>query len=528
MSAHSIPERIDTRDENLDLLLQVISLLPNAVHIKNSAHVWVELNQAFAELMGYSREELIGKTSFDVMPDHSAEVSWAQDDEVLRNRGSNRNVKIITNHKGESRWVEAQKCYFQSPSGNEYIIGVLTDLSEIKDREAKLIEARERALHTTRARATFLANMGSDIRDPMKSISKQISTIQKTNLTPYQSEIVNKMSRSGDTLFRIIDDIMDYSAIDAGLMQIAYQPFNPNWLVEHLASMLGITAREKRLDLIVSTDPDLPDFVRGDATRISQVLMNVAENSLKYTQRGYVHMAVSGRSTSTASDLVFTVTDTGPGIPDNILNEITGDFQDVANEPHQRQGVSGLGLSLCYKLVHLMGGHLEINSRIGKGTEIRIRLKLPVDKKRAPEKKPLELNGMLGQCKILIVDDVRANFDALQKKLKRIGLSADYAKSARVAANKLSTAYKAGAPYTIIFLDYLMPDVDGLLFANSIAQNPQFSSIEIIAMSSVNDPEVEECFSSSNLATYITKPITQGELETTIKAISVRETLKFG
>lgn len=528
MSAQTVQEIVDIRDENLDLLRQVISLLPNAVHIKNSAHVWVELNQAFADAIGYSREEMIGKTSFDVMPDHSAELSWAQDDEVLRSRGSNRNVKKITNHKGESRWVEAQKCYFQSAAGNEYVIGVLTDLTELKDREQKLVEARERAIHTAKARASFLANMGGDIQDPMKSISELIGTLKKTQLTPYQMEVVNKMSRSGDTLFRIIDDIMDYSAIEAGLMNISHQPFNPNWLVENLASTLGITARDKRLDLIVSTDPNLPDFLRGDANRITQVLMNITENALKFTKKGYVHLSVSGRSTGTASDLIFTVSDTGPGIPEHILNEINGDFQDVLSEPHQREGVSGLGLSLCYKLVHLMGGQLDINSRAGKGTEIRIRLKLPVDRKRVPEQASLNISAMQSQCRILVVDDLRANFDALKKKLAHFGLTADYAKSARVAANKLSTAYKSGAPYTIVFLDYLMPEVDGLLFANSIAQNPQYANVEIIALSSVNDKEVEECFTSFNLATYMTKPITQGELETAIRAISVRETLKLG
>ena len=527
MNMQVTSEPIDTKDENLDLLMKVISLLPNAVHIKNSEHVWVEVNESFAEMMGYTREELIGKTSFDVMPDHHAEVSWAQDDEVLKTGGSNRNIKTLTNHKGESRWVEAQKCYFRSASGKEYVIGVLTDLSELKERERQLLDAREKAILATQARASFLANMGGDIKGPMKTISQMAQTLKKTRLTNYQTEILGKLERSGDKLFRIIDDIVDYSTIDAGLMKIAYQPFGPNWLVEHLASILGPTAREKRLDLIVSTDPNLPDFVRGDAARITQVLTNLAENALKFTERGYVHIAVSGRATSTAADLVFSVTDTGPGIPEDKLKDVTSDFQDATSNPDRRNGVSGLGLSLCRKLVHLMGGQVEVNSRMGKGTVIRFQLKLPVDKKRAPERPPLNVNNLLPHCKILVVDDLRANFDALQNKLKHIGLSADYAKSARVAANRLSSAFTSGSPYTLVIVDYLMPDVDGLLFANSIAQNPHYSNIEIIALSSVNDPEVEECFTSKNMATYLSKPITQGELETAIKAVSVRETLKL-
>lgn len=528
MNVQQKPQSSDLTEENLDLLLQVISLLPNAVHIKNSHHVWIEVNDAFAKMMGYAREEMIGKTSFDVLSEHHAEVSWAQDDEVLRSRGSNRNVKRLTNHKGESHWVEAQKCYFQSAAGNEYVIGVLTDLTELKEREAQLLEAKEKSALATKARATFLANMGDDIRDPMQNVSKMAQTLMKTRLTSYQSEILGKLDRSGKKLFRIIDDIMDFSTIDAGLMKIEYKPFNPNGLVERLAKELGVSAREKRLDLIVSTDPNLPDFVRGDTTRIAQVLMNLADNALKYTPKGYVHISVSGRSTSTAAELIFAVTDTGPGIPKAKLEEVAGDFQDVSNDPDRRNGVSGLGLSLCRKLVRLMGGQIEINSRLGKGTDIRFRLRLPVDKKRAPEKKPLILGSLLSHSKILIVDDHRANFDALQRKLGHIGLSADYAQSARGAASKLSSAHTSGEPYTLLFLDYLMPEVDGLLFANSIANNPNYSNIEIIALSSVNDPEVEECFTSANLATYLTKPFTQTDLETAIEAITVRETLKFG
>ena len=369
--------------------------------------------------------------------------------------------------------------------------------------------------------------MGDDIKGPMKDISSLLKTLKKTRLTPYQTEILDKMERADDKLFRIIDDIMDYSTIDAGLMKFKQHAFSPNQLVEHLVCSLGGFARDKRLDLIVSTDPSLPDYVRGDAARITQVIMNAAENAIKYTKRGYVHIGVTGRSTSKASELVFTVRDTGPGIPENTITDVSGTFQDVSRDPERQNGVSGLGLSLCRKLMQLMGGAFEIDSRIGKGTEIRIKIRLPVENRRAPEKASLNISAALPHCKILIVDDHRANFDALHLKLKHLGLSADYAKSARIAAKKMSGAFSSGRPYTLIFLDYLMPDVDGLLFANSIAQNPHYSNVEIIALSSVNDAEVEECFTSSNLATYLCKPITENHLETAIKAIAVRETLKL-
>ena len=515
-----------TGEDNLALLMQIISLLPNAVHIKTSDHIWVEMNDAFATLMGYTREEMIGKTSFDVMPRDEAELAVAQDDEVLRSRGSNRNIKQLKNHKGETRWVEAQKCYFKSASGKEYVIGVLTDLTELKQREADLVEARERAQSATRARAVFLANMGSDIRDPMNRISKMARELRDSPLDHHQLDVLGKLERSGNRLFRIIDDIMDYSRIDAGLMSISNNRFNPNKLVENLAASLGPTARDKRLDLIVSIDPNLPEFVHGDRARIKQVLMNLTENALKYTSKGHVHISVGGRVLDDTATLAFTVKDSGPGIPPDKLKDVMADLLETTHVAPERRGVSGLGLSLCRRLAHLMGGRLDISSRMGKGTDIRLTLTVGLET-NVVSMKPVQASiEPVARNRILIVDDIRANYDALRTQLKRLGMTAEYAANARVAARKLASAFTEGLPYSLVLVDYLMPEVDGLLFVNSIARNQNYADTEIIVLSSVNDTEVEECFTSTGLATYLCKPVHSKDLELAIKGVALRQSLK--
>ena len=504
----------------LDLLKPVLSLLPNPVYIKDRSHKWVEVNAAFCELMGYDRNQLIGKSDFDICPDDQAKIFWQKDDLVFTTQQENINLEETTNGKGQLCWVKSHKSYYKSDDGQEFIIGVLTDVTKEKQREQELIEAKQKAMFGTKARARFIANMGHDIRTPMHGLLGMTEVLRSTSLDDRQKEIMDTLMRSSDSLMRIIDDIMDFAKIDAGVMPINNHSFKLTELVENLGETLGMAARDKGLDLIISIDPDIPDRVIGDSERIKQILMNLIENSLKFTQEGFVSICVKGRLDTKKVHLTFKVKDTGMGVPTDKLKFIFGQFEHDS-QMERVNGVSGLGLSLCKKLAQLMGGSMEANSVEGVGSEFQLSLTLPALSTQTQVESIDKILMTHQEHKILIVDDIRENYEALRGILNEVGLDANYAQTAQQAARQLAQAAVNGAPYSLVIIDYLMPITDGLLLTGSLRNNPRFSGLEIIALSSVNDAEIEECFRSHGVADYLLKPVSHPAFDAALQTVSL-------
>lgn len=504
----------------IDLLKPVLSLLPNPVYIKDREHRWVEVNAAFCDLLGHDRDKLIGKSDFDICPPEQAKLFWERDDIVFTAKQEISNVEETTNSKGELCWVKSKKSYFVADDGREYIIGVLTDLTEEKKREEELIEAKQKALYGTQARANFLANMGHDIRTPMNGLMGMSEILRGTSLDSRQRDILDTLIRSSDSLMRIIDDIMDFSKVDAGLMPINNQTYDLSAMVEGLVDVLGMTARDKGIDLIVNIAPTVPKQVSGDADRLKQILMNLIENALKFTDEGSVTICVNCVVETTTAHLTFKIKDTGIGVPADKLRFIFGQYEHD-KDMERVNGVSGLGLTLCKKLAHLMGGKLDANSVEGVGSEFQLSLALPCSLDNNEVETINKILMSHQKHKILIVDDVEENYKAINSMLSRSGLKADYASSAQEAARHLAHAISINDPYAVIFIDYMMPNTDGLLLTGSIRNNPKFASLSIIAMSSVNDYEIQQCFESHNVTDYLLKPIMAESLEAAMNKVNL-------
>ena len=501
---------------NFKLLQTIMDLLPNAMSIKNSKLERIAVNQAFVDLSGYSKERLLGQSKLDIQ---SSETKTAvdYDAQVLNSKKCNKHIEKILQKNGGSIWVEIQKSHFQSETGEDHVVSILTDVTQLKKREFELRASKDRANQRTSQRSRFLANMGHDIRAPLNGIISMKRLLEKSNLDPQQTEAVELLGRSGDSLLRIIDDIIDFAKIDAGVMKIDQSSFNLRDLIEELSGVLGMSARDNQIDLIVSISPTLPENLIGDTVRLRQIMMNLIDNALKFTSEGYVSLDVNGHVQDNIAKLIFTVKDTGIGMPSKKLESL---FNSAESDEDDKRvsGISGLGVSLCQKLAKLMGGKLEADSIEGIGSEFKLILPLRVSEDVSTQKID-HLRDLLRSShnvltqKILFVDDIKENYDAVLPLLSAHGLTADYAQSAVNAVQMLNYAAQTAAPYTLIFIDYLMPLTDGLLLTVSLRDSQNYANSKIVTLSSVNDTEIRECFLSHNVLDYITKPIRKSDID---------------
>lgn len=492
----------------LDVLLHVLDLLPNPVYVKDRQHRWVEANKAFCTLLGRPREQLLGLSDYDFNPPEQAEVFWAMDDDVFSSQGKNVNHEETVNAAGETLWVESQKSYFQADDGAEYLVGVLTDLTEMKARERDLAIAEKDALASATAKSEFLANMSHEIRTPMNGVLGMTQILRGTGLTQQQSELVDTLERSGDALLSLIDDVLDFSKIEAGQLRLSLESFELRRMVDDVAVLLGTTAREKGLDLIVKFCPTLPRQVVGDPGRLRQILMNLIGNAIKFTAGGYISVEVEGVSDNGLLSLSASVCDTGIGIAEDKLSAIFEKFQQADGSTTRLYGGTGLGLAISRDLVTLMNGTLTATSVLGQGSRFRMDVVLPIVADDQTLEPNIEAKPDYSRMKILAVDDIVLNLDIINSQLGRLGLRADTASSAKAAVERLVMAQKVGEPYTLLITDFQMPECDGLKLTQTLRRHASFAALDIIVMSSVNDASVRDGFRMAHVHDYLVKPIT--------------------
>ena len=502
----------------LDLLMGVMNLLPNPVYIKNADHVWVEVNAAFCEFLGYAREELLGRTDHDYFPAAEADVFQEMDRRVLSTRQTNVNIEENTGADGRLRWVESRKSCFEDAEGNAYIIGVLTDVTELKLREQELQAAEAAAQAALRSKSHFLANMSHEIRTPMNGVIGMSQILRRTKLDADQTEIVDTIERSGEALLTIINDILDFSKIEAGKFEIDPVPFSLAEVVDDVAALLNSGASEKGVELITDIAPHLPPYVMGDTGRIRQVLTNLVGNAIKFTTEGYVLVMVDGEVVDDSVSLSISVEDTGIGIAADKQDAIFRQFEQADSTTTRRFGGTGLGLSICRSLVEAMGGTIAVTSEPGRGSTFRVELVLPVAEAVAEEASDHGDLPDLSHIRALVLDDIELNCRIVHTQLSRYDMRIDCSVAPREALRMLVEAHNARDPYRLLVLDYQMPDIDGLKVARMIRKQAAFRHLNIIVLSSVDTPDAKHAFELAGATRFLVKPLRNNVLAETVGA----------
>lgn len=363
-----------------------------------------------------------------------------------------------------------------------------------------------------KAKSEFLAKMSHEIRTPMNGVLGMAEILKSTELSEKQNNYVDVIHSSGQALLNIINDILDHSKIEAGKLELSIVPFNMEVLIDECLSIFSLKASEKGISLLSSIRPGTPLLVKGDPTRIKQVLINLLSNAFKFTDEGEIIIKAfaTNQSTRHHPEIQIEVQDTGVGIPHDSQRELFKITTHLETFLSRQFGGTGLGLSLCKNLVELMGGEIGVESEVKLGSRFwfTIKLETATENEIQPSIRAKELRGL----NLLVVDDQTTHFHIIQEKTTSWGMQVDTAINARQALRKLIKAKEDNDPFDLLLTDWSMPGKNGLELIEEIRQNPDFRFLHIILMSSSRVMPDKPLLDQLNIAGTLEKPFTGDQL----------------
>jgi two-component system sensor histidine kinase/response regulator len=388
---------------------------------------------------------------------------------------------------------------------------------EVATREA-LREARDAAERLAQTRSAFLANMSHEIRTPLNAVLGLTELLLDTELTPEQRHSLMLVQVAGETLLTLLNDILDLSKIEAEQVRLEVIPFGPTHLVETTIGLLAGRARQKRLELLADVGDDVPEMVRGDPTRLRQVLTNLIGNAIKFTESGEIVVTVETASIRDARTVLrFTVRDTGIGIPEDKLESIFEEFGQADESTTRKYGGTGLGLTIARRLVRLMEGDVTVTSAVGQGTEFAFTVALQTDATATP--RPTIAGATpLTERRVLVVDDSAANRRIVRGMLGAAGLQVGEAVDGEAGLDALQRARRSGTPYDLAILDAQMPGLDGFALGAAIRALPEIADTRLLMLTSSGERGDGQRCRELGINGYLTKPASRTDL---LEAVSV-------
>jgi signal transduction histidine kinase/CheY-like chemotaxis protein len=389
------------------------------------------------------------------------------------------------------------------------VVETLSDVTLHHQLQEELLTARDEALAGSRTKSQFLANMSHEIRTPMNGVLGMLELLKDSPLTADQRDLVRTAHRSADALLAVINDILDISKIEAGRLELESIDMDLREVVEEVTSLLACAAHEKHLELTCLVPPDLPTTVRGDPTRVRQVLMNLIGNAVKFTSRGEVNVEVQPQQcTDTLLTVKFTVRDTGVGIAEDALPRLFQSFSQADGSMTRRFGGTGLGLAISRQLVQMMGGDISVETSPNRGSTFTFTIEFP--RAQPLPAVTLAADGLRG-VRILVVDDNAVNRQILERMLESWGATVECAESGVLALAVARAAVVAGKPYDIAVLDMQMPLMDGLTLSAQISADAALSSIKRVLLTSASPVTTAEA-RSAGISILLHKPVQSARL----------------
>jgi PAS domain S-box-containing protein len=492
----------------------LFELSPLGIALTDPSGRFVEFNEAYRALTGYSEKELLAMNFWQLTP-----PEYVQEEQAvlatLENTGHYGPYDKYYERKDGLRVSVRLNGVTLRLDGKPHTWSIVEDTTEQRLAEAAMVDAIEVAEAASKAKSNFLANMSHEIRTPMNAILGMLQLLQRTQLDPKQRDYASKTEAAATTLLALLNDILDFSKIEAGRQTLEPHEFDLDQLLREISVIAGANVGGKRVEVIFDVDRGIPQHLIGDSLRIRQVLINLSGNAVKFTETGEVKLIVKLLANEGGRvSLHFEVADTGIGIAADKLSSIFEGFSQAEASTTRRYGGSGLGLAICRKLVALMGGELKVESRLGVGSRFYFVVELGVAESSQAQTSA-KIMSRLCNLRVLVVDDSHSTLDAITDMARSLGWSCDTADNGPDALRGILSGGPSELAYDVILVDWTMPGMDGWEVSQRIRQNFSPDRCPLIVMITMHERErvIERCSTSGDLLDgFLIKPITASML----------------
>lgn len=500
-------------EEELQVLSLVASNTNTGVTICNENGEITWINSALANMIGYPLAELSGKMLGDVLstPETDKQIILTARDKALNKEPYT--IEVLARTKADKPiWLSVSNTPIINEKGIlERQVELINDITQRKQIEKEMLEAREQALQLSEAKEMFLSVMSHEIRTPLNAVIGMTHLLLENDPKESQIADLNILKFSGENLLNIINDILDFTKIETGNLQLESVPFDLHTLAVDIINSLQINASKKGNTLNLSYDDQIPDHLLGDKTRLYQIIVNLIGNAIKFTDNGKIDFTIKLKEASKKGSLIyFEVKDNGIGIPKDKQSYIFETFTQARTDISRKYGGTGLGLAITKRLIKLYQSDIHVESTEGKGTIFSFEIFFSALAKPAKIQSPISLPALFSDKRILVVDDNEVNILIAKRFLSKWGLIIDFAYNGEEAINKIVTN-----EYDLVFMDIRMPGIDGFDTTRIIREIPgnYFQELPIIALTASTLHNENMKFKECGMNGHILKPFNPEEIK---------------